>query len=176
MVLYHRNRVPGGTYFFTVTLADRRSRILTERIDDLRAAFRAVRRERPFQIEAIVVMPDHLHTIWTLPENDIDYPARWRAIKSQSTRRIRTQGLPLQANPKGEYALWQRRYWEHTIRDENDLQRHVDYIHFNPVKHGLVSRVTDWPYSSFHRYMRRGWLSRDWATPSQIDDGCNYGE
>ena len=176
MVHYRRNRVPGGTYFFTVTLADRRSRILTERIDDLRAAFRIVRRERSFQIEAIVVMPDHLHTVWTLPENDIDYPTRWRAIKSQFTRRIRTQGVPLQANSKGEYALWQRRYWEHTIRDEDDLQRHMDYIHYNPVKHGLVSHVTDWPYSSFHRYVRRGWLSLDWAAAAHDDDENDYGE
>ena len=121
-------------------------------------------------------MPDHLHTIWTLPENDADYSSRWRAIKSRFTRRLRTQGAPLQANSKGEYALWQRRYWEHTIRDEDDLQKHVDYIHYNPVKHGLVNRVTDWPYSSFHRYVRRGWLSQDWATLVHADDSHNYGE
>ena len=176
MVHYRRNRVPGGTYFFTVTLADRRSRILVEHIGELRASFRAIRRARPFQIEAIVVLPDHLHTIWTLPENDADYSSRWRAIKSRFTRRLRTQGAPLQANSKGEYALWQRRYWEHTIRDEDDLQKHVDYIHYNPVKHGLVNRVTDWPYSSFHRYVRRGWLSQDWATLVHADDSHNYGE
>ena len=176
MVHYRRNRVPGGTYFFTVTLADRRSRILVEHIGELRASFHAIRRARPSQIEAIVVMPDHLHTIWTLPENDADYSSRWRAIKSRFTRRLRTQGAPLQANSKGEYALWQRRYWEHTIRDEDDLQKHVDYIHYNPVKHGLVSRVTDWPYSSFHRYVRRGWLSQDWATLVHADDSHNYGE
>ena len=176
MVHYRRNRVPGGTYFFTATLADRCSRILIEHIDDLRAAFRVVRRERPFQIEAIVVLPDHLHTIWTLPENDVDYPTRWRAIKSQFIRRIRTQGVSLQANSKGGYALWQRRYWEHTIRDDDDLRKHIDYIHYNPVKHGLVSRVSDWPYSSFHRYVRRGWLSRDWATPVHTDDSHSYGE
>ena len=176
MVHYRRNRVPGGTYFFTVTLADRRSRILVEHIGELRASFHAIRRARPSQIEAIVVMPDHLHTIWTLPENDADYSSRWRAIKSRFTRRLRTQGAPLQANSKGEYALWQRRYWEHTIRDEDDLQKHVDYIHYNPVKHGLVNRVTDWPYSSFHRYVRRGWLSQDWATLVHADDSHNYGE
>lgn len=176
MVYYRRNRVPGGTYFFTATLANRRSRNLIEHINDLRASFRAVRRERPFQIEAIVVLPDHLHTVWTLPENDLDYPARWRAIKSQFTRRIRTRSVRLKANSRGEYDLWQRRYWEHTIRNEDDLQKHVDYIHYNPVKHGLVNRVTEWPYSSFHRYVRLGWLSQDWATPSQPDDGYNYGE
>jgi len=176
MVHYRRNRVPGGTYFFTATLADRHSRILIEHIDDLRAAFRAVRRERPFQIDAVVILPDHLHTVWTLPENDLDYPARWRAIKSQFTHRVRKRGVPLKTNSKGEYALWQRRYWEHTIRDEDDLRKHVDYIHYNPVKHGLVSRVTDWPYSSFHRYVRRGWLSQDWATPAHDDDSHNYGE
>ncbi len=176
MVYYRRNRVPGGTYFFTVTLADRCSRTLVEHIDELRASFRAIRHERPFQIEAIVVLPDHLHTVWTLPENDTDYSSRWRAIKSRFTRRIRTQGVPLQANSKGEYALWQRRYWEHTIRDEDDLKKHVDYIHYNPVKHGLVSRVTNWPYSSFHHYVRRGWLPRDWATTLPDRDGIGFGE
>lgn len=176
MVYYRRNRVPGGTYFFTVTLADRRSRILVEYINDLRASFRAVRRERPFQVEAIVVLPDHLHTVWALPENDADYSSRWRALKSQFTRRLRTRGVPLQANSKGEYTLWQRRYWEHTIRDEDDLKRHVDYIHYNPVKHGLVGRTADWPYSSFHRYVRRGWLPRDWATAVPDSDDLGFGE
>jgi len=176
MVYYRRNRVPGGTYFFTVTLANRRSRILVEHIDELRASFREIRRERPFQIEAIVVLPDHLHTVWTLPENDTDYSSRWRALKSRFTRRLRAQGAPLLANSKGEYTLWQRRYWEHTIRDDEDLEKHLDYIHYNPVKHSLVSRTADWPYSSFHRYVRRGWLPRDWATAVPDSDDLGFGE
>jgi len=172
MVHYRRNRLRGGTFFFTVTLADRRSRLLVEHVDLLREAFRVVRRKYPFQIEAIAVLPDHLHAIWKLPQDDDDYPSRWRAIKSRFTRMLRKRGVPLTPNAKGEYGLWARRYWEHTIRDDNDLQRHADYIHYNPVKHDLVKRVSDWPFSSFHRYIRLGWLSPDWGDePSEGDFG-----
>ncbi len=149
MVNYRGNRVSGGTYFFTVTLADRRSRALTEHITLLREAFRRVRRERPFRTEAVVVLPDHLHAVWTLPRDDYDYPGRWRAIKSRFTHDVCTRGAPLSSNVKGGYDLWQRRYWEHTRRDENDLQKHVDYVHYDPVKHGLVTRVADWPFLPF---------------------------
>jgi len=176
MVYYRRNRIPGGTFFFTVTLADRRSQMLVEHITLLRGAFRRVRRERPFQIDAVVVLPDHFHTIWTLPEDDGDYPGRWRAIKSRFTRAVRERDVPLISNAKGEYNLWQCRYWEHTIRDEDDLQRHVDYIHYNPVKHGLVKRVADWPFSSFHRYVRLGWLSLDWGSNLALSHSGDFGE
>ncbi len=176
MVLYRRSRIQGGTFFFTVTLAERRSRMLVEYTDLLREAFRVVRRERPFRIEAMVVLPDHLHTIWTLPQDDNDYPGRWRAIKGRFTRAARKRGVPLIPNAKGEYGLWARRYWEHTIRDDSDLQTHVDYIHYNPVKHGLVKRVADWPFSSFHRYVRLGWLGRDWAAAPSTEDVDGFGE
>jgi len=164
MVNYRRNRVAGGTYFFTVTLCDRRATFLTAHIDALRQVFRDTRQAKPFQIEAIVVLPDHLHTVWRLPADDSDYAGRWRMIKSRFTRMLAQRGVAITRNAKGEYDLWQRRYWEHTIRDDLDLQRHVDYIHYNPVKHGLVKRVADWPYSSFHRYVRQGILQSDWAT------------
>jgi putative transposase len=174
MVRYRRNFVPGGTFFFTVTLADRRSSVLVEHIAVLRAAFRVTRSERPFAIDAIVVLPDHLHTIITLPSYDSDFSGRWRRIKSYFTRRIATQDEKLR-NQRGEYALWQRRFWEHTVRDEADFSRHVDYIHYNPVKHGLVSCARDWPYSSFHRYVRRGLLPHDWG--GAVDDGRgDFGE
>ncbi len=163
MVNYRRNLVPGGTYFFTVTLRDRSSRLLARHIDSLRAAFREVKRKRPFYIDAIVILPEHLHIIWTLPEGDADYPGRWRAIKSAFTHAVAKSGVTVARNEKGEYALWQRRYWEHTIADEDDFRRHVDYIHFNPVKHGWVKQVTDWPYSSLHRYVKQGILPPDWA-------------
>lgn len=176
MVGYRRNRIPGGTYFFTVTLADRRSQTLVEHIGLLRESFRRVRRERPFRIDAVVVLPDHLHTIWTLPEDDGDYPGRWRAIKIRFTHAARERDVPLTSNAKGEYDLWQRRYWEHTIRDEDDLQRHVDYIHYNPVKHGLVKRVADWPFSSFHRYVRLGRLSLDWGSNLALSHTGDVGE
>jgi putative transposase len=163
MVRYRRNRVPGGTFFFTVALADRRSRILVEHIVALRTAFRRVRNSRPFTIDAIVVLPDHLHAIFTLPEGDDDFSGRWRSIKSLFVRGVIAHAVAVERNAKGEYALWQPRFWEHTMRDETDFERHVDYIHYNPVKHQLCSRVSDWPYSSFHSYVRAGLLPRDWG-------------
>ncbi len=163
MVRYRRNFVPGGTYFFTATLADRTSSALVKHVDALRAAFRIARQERPFAIDAIVILPDHLHTIWTLPVDDSDFPGRWRRIKAHFTHRLVGAGVSVERRRNSEYALWQSRFWEHTIRDETDFERHVDYIHFNPVKHGLVSRVCDWPHSSFHVYVRRDALPVDWA-------------
>jgi putative transposase len=162
MVRYRRNFVPGGTYFFTVTLADRRSTALVAHIDVLRRSFRIARNERPYLLDAVVVLPDHLHAVMTLPEGDSDFPGRWRRIKALFSHGLASR-LPVPRNERGEYAIWQRRFWEHTIRDEDDLTRHVDYVHINPVKHGCVRRVRDWPYSSFHRYVRRGLLPDDWA-------------
>ena len=168
MVAYRRNFVPGGTYFFTVTLRDRSSRLLVERIDDLRAAYARVQRDRPFITDAIVVLPEHLHRIWTLPDGDADYPARWRAIKSRFTMACRKAGLPMIKDSSGAYDLWQRHFWEHTIRDERDLENHVAYIHFNPVKHGHASRPVDWPHSSIHKYIERGVMNSDWAVAPEF--------
>jgi putative transposase len=169
MVRYRRNFVRGGTFFFTVTLADRTSSALVDHIDALRTAFRVTRNERPFKTDAIVVLPDHLHAMITLPPDDLDFSGRWRRLKSLFTRHVVAAGVPVERNAKGEHALWQRRFWEHTIRDDRDFARHVDYIHFNPVKHGLVRRVSDWPHSSFHRYVRDRVLPNDWA--GIVDDG-----
>ena len=173
MVHYRRNQLPGGTYFFTVTPADRQSHALTENIEFLRAAFQRVMATHPFAIVAMVVLPEHLHTIWILPPDDADYAGRWRAIKSGFTRDLVHAGVNLTRNAKGEYNLWQRRFWEHTLRDDNDLARHVDYIHYNPVKHGLVSA---WPHSSFHRYVRKGMLPEDWAGEMSETVNEKYGE
>lgn len=175
MVRYRRNCVPGGTYFFTVTLADRTSSVLIDHINVLRAAFRIARQERPFTIDAIVILPDHLHSIWTLPPDDADFSGRWRRIKASFTHRLAAAGVPVERHRNGDYALWQRRFWEHTIRDEADFARHVDYVHFNPVKHVLVSRVRDWPHSSFHAYVRRGVLPADWAGDGG-EPMINFGE
>jgi putative transposase len=163
MVRYRRNFIPGGTYFFTVTLADRRATALVDHIDTLRSAFHAARGARPFAIDAIVVLPDHLHAILTLPTDDADFSGRRRRIKGHFSSALIEAGLHLKRWPNGDLALWQRRFWEHTVRDESDFARHIDYVHFNPVKHGLVQRVRDWPYSSFHRYVREGLLPEDWA-------------
>jgi putative transposase len=175
MVNYRRNLVPGGTYFFTVALANRRSSVLVDNVDSLRQAFLKARTERPFEIDAIVILPEHLHTIMTLPLTDPDYSGRWRRVKGLFTRALVNSGMFIARDSRGEYQLWQHRFWEHTIRDDTDFERHVDYIHFNPIKHNLVSRVADWPHSSFHRYVKRGVLPRDWAGVAGAANG-SFGE
>jgi putative transposase len=156
---YHRNRVPGGTYFFTVNLLERRSHLLVEHIDALHEAVRQVRTRQPFHIDAWVVLPDHMHCVWTLPPGDVDYSGRWKAIKIRFAKAIpRTERLSAVRMRKRERerGIWQRRFWEHTIRDEHDYAAHMDYVHINPFKHGLVHQVRDWPYSSFHRLVEAG--------------------
>jgi putative transposase len=176
MTDYRRNFVPGGTYFFTVNLANRRSRVLTEQIAPLRAAFAYVRDRRPFSIEATVILPDHLHAIWTLPDGDHDFATRWRLIKSAFSRALPDREFVSASRvSKGERGIWQRRYWEHTLRDENDFARHADYIHFNPVKHGYVGGAADWPHSTFHRMVRSGVYPEDWGGDNRTDSG-NFGE
>lgn len=167
-------RIPGRAFFFTVTIANRRADTLTVHVDLLREAFRATHRQRPFAIEAIVILPDHLHAVWTLPPGDTDYAMRWQTIKTHFTRAMSQRG-PLPRHANGEPQLWQRRYWEHAIRDESDRVRQVDYIHFNPVKHGYVRSVAEWPHSSFHRYVQRGALPPDWGGGLASDDG-SFGE
>jgi len=165
MTEYRRAKVAGASYFFTVNCAERHgNQLLVNHIDLLRQVFLKVKKGHPFKINAIVVLPDHLHCIWTLPPGDADYKTRWSLIKAGFSRGI----LPGERRSRSrlkraERGIWQRRYWEHLIRDDRDYQRHVDYIHWNPVKHGWVNRVRDWPYSSFHGYVRRGIVSADWA-------------
>ena len=164
MTDYRRNFIPGGSFFFTANLADRRLRLLTEHIDQLRVAFRETRQRHPFTTDAMVVLPDHLHAVWTLPEGDAAFATRWRHIKSAFSRALPTiEPISGSRAAKGERGIWQRRFWEHTIWDENDFARHIDYIHINPVKHRLVTRVRDWPYSSFHRMVKLRIYPEDWA-------------
>jgi putative transposase len=176
MTNYRRNFIPGGCYFFTVNLGDRRSRLLTGNIELLRTAFRHARRRHPFTIDAIVVLPDHLHAIWTLPEGDSDFAVRWQLIKGGFSRGLpRWEPVSASRLRKHERGIWQRRYWEHTLRDENDFARHVDYIHFNPVRHGHVKELRDWPFSSFHRMVRLGVYPADWDRDAVDRDGA-FGE
>ncbi|UXJ52816.1 REP-associated tyrosine transposase [Pseudomonas citronellolis] len=164
MTTYRRDRTPGATWFFTLALHDHRSRLLVEHIGPLRGAFRYVAERHPWAIDAIVILPEHLHALCTLPEGDNDYALRWRLMKAHFSRALpRGEARSPSRASKGERGIWQRRYWEHRIRDEQDFSRHVDYIHFNPCKHGHVQRVVDWPWSSFHRYVRNGVLPADWA-------------
>jgi len=177
MTAYRRNLVGGGTYFFTVNLADRRSSLLTANIELLRAAFRYTRHRHPFMTGAIVILPDHLHALWTLPAGDSDFATRWRLFKTTFSRGLRPiERVSASRSSKGERGIWQRRFWEHTIRDDDDFARHVDYIHFNPVKHSYVERLRDWPFSSFHRMVRLGWYPAEWAgRPGAGPDG-GFGE
>jgi putative transposase len=176
MADYRRNFIPGGRFFFTVNLADRRSHLLTDQIDQLRNAFRYVRVRHAFTIDAIVVLPDHLHAIWTLPQSDADFATRWRLIKTMFSRSLDFgEHRSASRRAKGERGIWQRRFWEHTIRDENDFERHCHYIHYNPVKHGHVVAARQWPYSSFQRFVKLGVYPLDWAERQQIE-GDKFGE
>ena len=164
MARYRRNFIAGGTFFFTVKLADPKSRLLVEHIDLLRAAYMDVQKQYPFETVAVCVLPNHIHAIWTLPPDDADYSLRWRLIKTKFSAHFpHAENLSASKQRRHERGIWQRRFYEHTVRDETDLQRCADYIHFNPVKHGLCGNVRDWPFSSFHRYVRDGWLPLDWG-------------
>jgi putative transposase len=163
VVRYRRNVAPGATFFFTVALADRRSTALIKHISVLRLAFRKARSERPFHIDAIVILPEHLHAIFTLPESDADFSHRWRRIKTVFTQGVIDAGEALGRRDGTGRSLWQRRFWEHTIRDDADFSRHVDYVHHNPIKHGLALSPSQWPYSSLHRFIRQGIVPPDWG-------------
>jgi putative transposase len=167
---YRRATAAGGSYFFTVNLADRSADTLVQHIAELRSVMQRVKQSHPFSIVAMVVLPEHLHTIWRMPHGDADYPMRWSLIKSNFSRQIaKGEQIHVSRLAKRERGIWQRRYWEHQIRDDADLARHVDYIHYNPVKHGWVTRVEDWQHSTFHEYVRREVVPPDWG-------GCMGGE
>ena len=164
MVLYRRDKTLGATWFFTVNLAKRDSDLLITHVDLLRASFTHVMRLHPWRIDAIVILPDHLHALCTLPPGDADFAVRWRLIKSGFSRALLPgERLSSSRQRKGERGIWQQRFWEHRIRDDEDFARHLDYIHHNPRKHRHVERVVDWPWSSFHRYVAAGLLPADWA-------------
>jgi putative transposase len=174
MPRYIRSFVPGGTYFFTVALEDRRSRLLVEHVDQLRLAYRRACELHLFDTLAICVLPDHVHAIWRMPPDDADFALRWRLIKSGFSRAFESCASSASQHAKREKGIWQRRYWEHQIRDEDDLARHVEYVHFNPVKHGHVRQVAHWPHSSFHRWVSRGELPAEWGLASA--PGGQFGE
>jgi putative transposase len=175
MSQYRRFYVPGGQYFFTVVTANRRS-ILTNPmiLGFLREALIEARRTMPFQIPAMVVLPDHFHAIWSLPRGDDDFSKRMKLIKALVSKSCTQAGIveaPKSASRviRGERGFWQRRFWEHLIRDETDFERHFHYIHFNPVKHGYVRHALDWPHSSYHRYVAKGIYQPDWRWQDSED-------
>ena len=167
---YRRAHIKGGTYFFTVVTHNRRKILCEpENVDLLRSAFRSVMDKHPYHIDAFVLLPDHLHCIWTLPHDDNDFSTRWRLIKSAFSRKCASlfKGkMSASRQVKKETTVWQRRFWEHAIRNEKDFNRHVEYIHYNPVKHNLVNAPSQWPYSSFHKYVRNGSCDSDWGANS----------
>ncbi|MDD5267079.1 MAG: transposase [Methylococcales bacterium] len=179
---YRRVYLPGGMYFFTVVTL-RRQRFLID--DDVRAALREgiqfTRQSKPFEIVAWVLLPDHLHCIWRMPSDDTDFSSRWSMIKRIVTQRCgerlnHPEWLNERRCKRQQGTLWQHRFWDHLIRDEDDFNRHMDYIHWNPVKHGLVSKVVDWPYSSFHRLVQSGWYPENWGENITFDRINEFGE
>jgi len=170
---YIRSKSAGGVYFFTVNLAERHNNdLLISHIDLLREAFRLTKRQYPFIIEACVILPEHLHCIWRLPEGDYDFSTRWRLIKTHFSKNIvLNERISSSRKRNKERGIWQRRFWEHLIKDEDDYKNHLDYIHYNPVKHGYVQRAIDWQYSSFYIWTERGVYLRDWATQQDMELG-----
>jgi len=181
MPKYRRIKAEGGAYFFTVNTEKRRP-ILTNALirQALRDAIITTRKTLPFKIEAWVLLPNHLHTIWTLPEEDANFSSRWAMIKQYVTKACPPLVYPekVSQSKKGrkEGSIWQRRFWEHLIRDDDDFAKHMDYIHWNPVKHGYVPRVIDWPYSTFHKLVAQGVYPPGWGGCVESLDEANFGE
>ena len=178
---YRRAKTAGATYFFTVVAYRRQAILCHPHIREaLRLAIMHVRETLPFTVDAWVLLPDHLHAIWTLPEHDADFSKRWSLIKrhvSQACPQLNREELVNDSQKKRrESTLWQRRFWEHQIRDERDFQTHMDYIHYNPVKHGLVQQAVDWPYSTLHRYIAQGIYPADWSSEVQDNTDTKFGD
>ncbi|MGK5094177.1 transposase [Deltaproteobacteria bacterium TL4] len=175
----YRRFQTGTWYFFTVVTFQRRPLFQDpENVNVLREAFRAIMKKHPFHLDAIVVLPDHLHCIWELPEQDHDFPMRWRQIKSDFTRNCSEEykSMPSASHrSRKEQSIWQRRYWEHQLRDEDDYWRHVDYIHYNPVKHGWVKEPVQWQWSSVHRFIEEKRISPDWGSEGSVSMPENIG-
>ncbi len=181
MSTYRRAKTTGGTYFFTVVTYRRQRFLCDEPVRNaLREAIYKARADCPFTIDGWVLLPDHLHCIWTLPEGDADFGKCWAMIKQFVTKRcgflFRDEWMNESKRRRNESTVWQRRFWEHMIRDETDYLRHMDYLHYNPVKHGLVKSVKNWPYSTFHRYLKEGVYSEDWGGVSDGLHDDNFGE
>ena len=179
---YTRARMPGGTYFFTVTTLERRPLLTRDMIRHaLRHAIEKTRLTHPFLINAWVLLPDHLHCLWTLPDGDAEFSTRWSMIKRLTTQQLSNYPeFTPQPNHsrtiRRESAFWQRRFWEHQVHDEDDFRRHLDYIHWNPVRHGYVANVSDWPYSTFHRWVMRGIYPKDWGNSYKAPGAFDFGE
>ncbi len=186
---YRRTKVKGGTYFFTVVTFKRLELFTSpENVDLLKNSIQKVMETHPFRIDAFVLLPDHLHCIWTLPHQDSDFSTRWRLIKTNFSRKFdhKSVGWVEGQNPttdsysasrlkKKEKSIWQRRFWEHCIRNQEDLKRHIEYIHYNPVRHGLAKAPVDWRYSSFHRFVKKGIYNKSWGAVAKVEFDTDIG-
>lgn len=183
MPKYKRIKIAGGTYFFTVISYNRKPLLTLDIVrKGLRGAINKTREFLPFEINAWVLLPDHLHTIWTLPSRDANFAARWAMIKQYTSKSCRhlfeyDENICNSKSLRKEMSLWQRRFWEHLIRDDDDYEKHFDYVHWNPVKHGRVTRVIDWPYSTFHRFVAQEIYPADWGGCNvELFKGLKFGE
>lgn len=163
MVSYRRDYTPGAAYFFTLTLKNRRADYLTTNINALKQAYYSVKQKYNFSTKAFVILPDHIHLLWKMQQDESNYSTPIRLIKTKFSNALLKMELPLFKNSAGKVNLWQNRFWEHRIKDEEDYQYYIDYIHYNPVKHGYVHKASDWPYSSIHHYINIGMLSSNWG-------------
>jgi putative transposase len=172
---YRRIFIPGATYFITVNLLDRKSTLLVDHVQRLRHSFQRAKKFYPFTIEGIVILPDHFHMMISLPQDDSNYPLRVRLIKSLfSIQLAQEETINLSRKRKGERGIWQRRFWEHLIYNEKDYENHLNYIHFNPVKHAYVQKASERPYSSIHRLIKANILPENWAFKENVNGG--FGE
>ena len=173
---YRRTKHPGGIYFFTLNLKNRNSNLLIQEIAYLRLAFKKTKIKYPFNILGIVILPEHLHMLMKLPNQDIEYPVRIRLLKSYFSYQVQSNEEKNKSRlKKQERSIWQRRYWEHAIRDEKDYENHLNYIYYNPVKHGYVKTPAEWPYSSLHRDIKLGLYPENWTCEHQPEN-MSFGE
>ncbi len=181
---YRRDQTPGGTWFFTVVAFKRRPIFCQQQFrESLQRSIIRTGEVLPFKINAWVLLPDHLHCVWTLPDNDAEFSMRWKLIKQYVSRECQSyfpghDDFSVAKKKRRESSIWQRRFWEHRIRSERDFAKHLDYLHFNPVKHGHCNNPADWPYSSFHRYQAKGFYPKDWATTEspKFNQKTKFGE
>jgi putative transposase len=180
MPSYRRRHIPGAYVFITMVTHERRRVFASARWRDLlRECIEFVRKDHPFEMTAMALMPDHLHMLWKLPESDTDYSQRISLIKRRFTYTYLRNGGEESTSTTSRQrqrvrGVWEKRFWEHTIRDARDFHLHLDYIHMNPVKHGLASSPSDWKWSSFHRFVERDWYEPDWSGRTDLPSNVQY--
>ena len=173
---YRRLTTKGACYFFTLNLQNRQQTLLTDHIDTLRNTINKVKHNHPFKLDALVILPEHLHILITLPRDDNNYAKRIMLIKTSFSRQLpKEENISKSRKSKRKRGIWQRRYWEHQIRNDEDYENHINYIHYNPVKHGYVNNANEWQYSTIHQYIKQGVITQNWGSEN-IMLTQDYGE